>query len=158
MKRKLIIVLCMLCAALVSLSAYGEETEEETFQPLYVICKELKGRIRPGKKYEAIVSFEMWTQLMPTGRMSKDRQWVEVMTAEGDLVWCSINYLSETTELLHVYNLWDEGVRIREKPGCGRVTGIAKKEQILDITQIVMGYGKCDRGWIDMDYFIIDCE
>lgn len=61
-------------------------------------------------------------------------------------------------EVIHVYTLWDEGIKIRSKPGEGKVTGIARKNQVLEITQVVMGYGRCDKGWVDLEYFIEDCE
>lgn len=150
--KKATVILCVLCVLMAAASALAEENT------LYVMCKDLQGRIRPGKRYEALVSFDMWTPLNPTGRISDDWQWVEVRTAEGDLVWCNINYLTETRNMLRVYTLWDEGVKIRSKPGGGKVTGIARKEQVLDITQVVMGYGRCSKGWVEMDYFIIDCE
>lgn len=131
---------------------------DEEYPVLYSMSKSLQGRIRPGKQYEALVSFDLWTQLYPTGRTSDDRMWIEVRSVEGDLVWCNANYLTETMNVLHVYTLWDEGVKIRSKPGNGKATGIARKEQILEITQVVMGYGKCSKGWVEMDYFIIDCD
>ena len=130
--------------------------DEETV--LYTMSKNLQGRIRPGKKYESLVSFDIWTQLYPTGRLSDDRMWVEVRTIEGDLVWCSINYLTERIDVIHVYTLWESGVKIRSRPGGGKVTGIARKEQVLEITNVVMGYGKCSKGWVELDYFIEDYE
>lgn len=155
--KKLIAVLSALCILLTASTAFGEEPEED-YGLLYVMCKDFQGRIRPGKKFEALVSFDMWTPLKPTGRMSDDCLWVEVKTAESELVWCNINYLTETRDLLRVYTLWDEGVKIRSKPGGGKVTGTARKEQVLDITQVVMGYGRCSKGWVDMEYFIIDSD
>lgn len=152
--KKLIAVLCILCFLIPAVYACGEEERIV----LYSMSKNLQGRIRPGKKYEAVTSFDMWTPVYPTGRMSDDRMWVEVRTTESDLVWCSINYLTETRDVLHVYTLWESGVKIRSKPGAGKVTGTARREQVLEITQVVMGYGKCNKGWIEMDYFIIDCE
>ena len=154
MIRKAVSILCVLIVVIMAMHVSGGEE----YQPLYVMCKDLHGRIRPGKKYDSIVSFDMWTELEPTGRMSDDRQWVEVITAETDRVWCNINYLTETKNVLRVYTLWEEGVKIRSRPGSGKVIGIARREQALDITQVIMGYGKCSKGWVEMDYFIIDCE
>lgn len=152
--KKLIALFCVLCVLMsVSFAMCDEE-----YPVLYAMSKSLQGRIRPGKKYEALVSFDMWTQLYPTGRVSEDRMWIEVRSTEGDLVWCNVNYLTETMNVLHVYTLWEDGVKIRSRPGGGKVTGTAKREQVLEITQVVMGYGKCSKGWIDMEYFIIDCE
>lgn len=161
MKRAYIIILLlvlavMVCCMVLMNEAYSEEEEE---MPLvYAMSKNLLGRIRPGKKYEALTSFDIWTPLRPTGRMSEDRMWIEVKTWESELVWVSINYVTETRDVIRVYTLWDEGVKIRSKPGAGKTTGIAKKEQILEITQVVMGYGRCSKGWVEMDYFIQDCE
>ena len=134
------------------------DNEEPQYAPLYVMTKVLNGRTRPGKKYPALVDFEMWTPLQPTGRMSRDHQWIEIRSTEGDVVWCSINYLSERTDVFYVYHLHKDRIKIRKYPGSGKVTGYAKKEQRLEITQVVMGYGKCNKGWIDLSYFIEDCE
>lgn len=152
MKR---IIAWIIILMLVIPGALAEEEEEE-IPTLYSMSKNLQGRIRPGKKYEALTSFDMWTPLKPTGRMSEDRMWVEIRTWEDDLVWCNINYLTETQKVLHVYTLWESGVKIRSAPGGGRVTGTARREQMLEITQVVLGYGRCSKGWIELDYFIID--
>jgi len=153
------IVIVVLSFIYVANHGIAEEAEEEPeYAPLYVMTKTLNGRMRPNKKSQAIVEFEMMTPLQPTGRMSRDRQWVEIRSAEGDVVWCSINYLSERTDVFYVYHLHKEKIKIRKSPGYGRITGYAKKEQRLEITQVIMGYGKCEKGWIDLSYFIEDCE
>ena len=131
---------------------------EEQLDKLYIMSKSLNGRIRPGKKYHAVVTFEYGIPLTPTGRWSRDHQWVEIETAENDLVWCNVNYLTERREVIHVYTLNDQKIAIRKSPGYGKVTGYAKKEQVLEITQVVMGYGRCSKGWVDLSYFIEDCE
>jgi len=134
------------------------EEEDEEIRQLYVISDGLNGRIRPGKKHQKVASFDMWTILTPTGRVSQDQMWIEIKTAEGDLVWCNVNYLSERREVIHVYTLWEDGIKIRQNRGSGRVTGKAMQNEILEITQVVMGYGKCSRGWVDLSYFIEDCD
>lgn len=147
MKRAMILILAVLMITV----AAAEET------PLFVMTKTLNGRIRPGKRYQVIAEFELGTELKPTGRVSRDHGWVEIETAENDLVWCNVDYLTERKDVFHVFTL-NDSVKIRKRPGAGRVTGYARKEQVLEITQVVMGYGKCERGWVDLDYFIEDCE
>jgi len=161
---KLIIEIVLIAALICSIiwltnGAKAEEDEEEPeYAPLYVMTKSLNGRSRPGKKYPTIVEFEMWTPLQTTGRMSRDHQWIEIRSTEGDVVWCNVNYLSERTDLFYIYTLNRQPIKIRKNPGCGKVTGYAKKEQRLEITQVVMGYGKCSKGWVDLSYFIEDCD
>lgn len=154
-----ILIGAMLIGAFVFMQDAGlaEEAEEIELQPLYVMTKVLYGRIRPGKKYQAVCQFELGTPIMPTGRVSQDHLWIEICSAENDIVWCHIDYLSETKEVIRVFTLNDK-IKIRKYPGIGKVTGYAKKGQIIEITQVVMGYGKCSRGWVDLSYFLIDCE
>ena len=157
MKRLLALLIALICLFSIG---YAEE-EEEIIQEeprLYVMTKLLYGRIRPGKKYDAICEFEIGTPLEPTGRISKDHCWVEIKTAEDELVWCNVEYLTERMDVFHVFSLNDEAIKIRKHPGMGKVTGYARKEKVLEITQVVMGYGKCEKGWIDLSYFIEDCE
>ena len=153
MKRFLAIIIILI---LIFPACFAEEEEDDTV--LFVMTKSLYGRIRPGKQYPVITSFELMTPLHATGRLSSDNKWVEIETAENELVWCNIDYLTERTDVFHVYTLWDEGVKIRSKPGSGKVVGTARKNQQLEITQVVMGYGKCSKGWVDLEYFIEDCE
>lgn len=136
----------------------AEETEEPEQPKLYVMTKLLYGRIRPGKKHAALCEFELGTPLQPTGRMSDDHCWVEIETAEGELAWCNVEYLSERLDIFHIYSLGDEAIKIRKHPGAGKVTGYVRKEKVLEITQVVMGYGRCKKGWVDLSYFIEDCE
>ena len=152
MKRAIAMILA---AVLLIGAAWAEEEQEPA--PLYVMAGRLFGRIRPGKNHAVIVEFDMGTRLKPTGRMSKDHKWVEIETMENELCWCSVDYLTEREDVFHVYTL-NDSVKIRKVPGAGKVTGYARYEQVLEITQVVMGYGRCERGWVDLEYFIEDCE
>ena len=152
-----LIIVVLFFALFICETAFAEEEEEEPVY-LYVMAKSLNGRIRPGKRYQTIVEFEMDTPLVPTGRWSKDHMWVEVVSAENDYVWCNVNYLTERREVIHVYSLNSGRIKIRKAPGHGRVTGYAREGEVLEITQVVMGYGKCSKGWVDLSYFIEDCE
>lgn len=161
MKRRTERILLIIGIIILILSIFAVRNmanADEERNDLYVMTKSLNGRIRPGKRYQVVTSFELMTPLHPTGRFSSDRKWVEIETAENELVWCNIDYLTERMDIFHVYTLWDEGVKIRSKPGDGKVVGMARKNQVLEITQVVMGYGKCSKGWVDLSYFIEDCE
>lgn len=153
MRKVFAVMLSLLCLFSVGCA---EEKEEPT--PLYVMTKSLNGRIRPGKKYQTVCEFELGTPLTPTGRMSEDHMWVEVVSAENDYVWCCVDYLTERKDVFHVYSLGEQPIKIRKRPGAGKVTGYAKCEQVLEITQVVMGYGRCSKGWVDLSYFIEDYE
>ena len=152
MKR---VIAMILAAVLLIGAAWAEEEQEPAL--LYVMAGSLFGRIRPGKNHAVIEEFDMGMELHPTGRMSKDHKWVEIETMENELCWCSVDYLTEREDVFHVYTL-NDSVKIRKAPGAGKVTGYARYEQVLEITQVVMGYGRCERGWVDLEYFIEDCE
>lgn len=160
MKKIVCLIVALVCFFLCFTTdcAFGEEEDEICYNYLYVMSDSLRGRIRPGKKYHTVVEFDYGTPLTPTGRWSKDHQWLEIVSAENDLVWCSINYLTERKEVIHVFSLNDQRIAIRKCPGYGKVTGYVCKGQILEITQVIMGYGRCDKGWIDLSYFIEDCD
>ena len=132
MKRILVWIIILVLMA----PAISEEVKPDL---VYVMSDGLRGRIRPGKKYASSVVFDRWTPLQPTGRMSQDHLWIEIETSENDLVWCHVDYLTERRDVIHVYTLWDEGVKLRQRPGYGKTTGTAKKNQVLEITQVLMG-------------------
>ena len=156
MKRFIVWIIILM---LVVPAGMAEETGPVEERPvLYSMSSNLRGRIRPGKDHAVVVTFDMWAPLQPTGKVSEDHSWVEILTAESDRVWVNVNYLTERKYVFNVYTLWDEGIKIRSRPGNGKVTGTARKGQILEITNVVMGYGKCSKGWVDLDYFIEDCE
>ena len=150
MKKSFIlgIVLVFLCGFGVS------EEEGPDLNPLYIMANQLNGRARPNKKSTIEARFDHDDEVFPTGKWSADRQWVEVFGGETGTVWCSVDYLTERDEVFTVYSLNKGGIRIRSKPGAGKVTGTIRKEQRVEITQVVMGYGKCKKGWVDLSYFI----
>ena len=155
--RLLAFMLALFCFMTCGIAEEEDISQEENHK-LYVMTKLLYGRIRPGKRYSALCEFEIGTPLEPTGRISSDRCWVEIKTAEGELVWCNAEYLTERMDIFHVFSLNDEAIKIRKHLGAGKVTGYARREKIIEITQVVLGYGRCSKGWVDLSYFIEDCE
>lgn len=74
-------------------------------------------------------------------------------SAEWQAVWVHIGYFSEY--LVSGYtavNLNYDKVKIRSRPYDGRVTGYLKKGEEIEILQVVMGWGKTSKGWIDLYY------
>ena len=140
------------------LVGFGAAEESEELRPMQIIANQLNGRARPSKKSMVEVVFDHDEKLSPTGKWSADHKWVEVFGGEGGTVWCSVNYLNERKDVFTVYSLNPGKIRIRKYPGAGKVTGSVRKGQKLEITQVVMGYGKCKRGWVDLSYFIEEEE
>ena len=42
-------------------------------------------------------------------------------------------------------------IKIRSRPVKGKITGYLKKGKAIEIQLVVLGWGKCEKGWIDMD-------
>ena len=157
MRKTLAIILTL--SLLMAGAAIAEEEEEYVeLELLRVTAHQLNGRARPDKKSTVEVQFDYDDEVFPTGKWSADHKWVEVFGGEGGTVWCSVNYLTERKDVFTVYSLNPGKIRIRKYPGAGKVTGSVRKGQKLEIMQVVMGYGKCKRGWVDLSYFIEEEE
>lgn len=95
----------------------------------------------------------MWEKnddLQPTGEWSKTYKWIEVYGGECEKAWVDIRYVSERTEEFVVINLWHNKVKIRKDPVNGKVVGYLRKNKELWIDQVVLGWGHCSKGWIDL--------
>ena len=89
--------------------------------------------------------------LEATGEWSKDHKWIEVVGGETGTVWVYISYISERR---HYYakNVDYRKVKVRKWPVVGKVTGYIHRGQVVDITQTVLGWGKTNKGWVDLFY------
>lgn len=67
-------------------------------------------------------------------------------------MWCDIRYLSERNGDITVCNMDYKKIKIRKRPIDGRVTGYLRKGKELIIDRVVLGWGHCDKGWIDLSY------
>ena len=45
-------------------------------------------------------------------------------------------------------------IKIRKRPVNGTVIGYLKPGKTLTITQVVLGWGKCKYGWVDLGYLV----
>ena len=134
-------------------SARTEEVFVEN-KDLIVIADTLNGRYRPTKKSAVLAEYEFGDILKPTGKWSKDHAWIQVYHPEEKYVWVSINYISERMDIFEVYTLCDSPVKVRKYPESGKVTKYLKKEQHVEVDQVILGYGHTSYGWIDLSYFI----
>jgi len=149
---KKLIFLFLVFALIFGVSFAEEENNEHS--NLIVITDTLNGRFRPNKKASVLAEYEFGDILIPTGKWSKDHMWVQVLHPEEEYVWVNVNYISERLDIFEVYTLCDTKVRIRKSPGSGKTTGYLKKEQHVEVDQVVLGFGHTDKGWIDLSYFI----
>lgn len=96
--------------------------------------------------------FDKKDALWATGEWSEDHHWIEVVGGEGGNVWVYADYVSETLKDFKATNERFDKVKIRSRPFDGKITGYLKKGKTVEITQVVLGWGRCKRGWIDMGY------
>lgn len=118
-----------------------------------VIVKLLNGRMTPSKGAIRTAFFDEGDVLELTGRWSDDHDWVEVFAGEAGTCWVARQYVSERTEPFTVYNRDYKKIKIRKKPyEKSKVTGYLRKEREIEITKVLLGWGKCSLGWIDLYY------
>ena len=150
------ILIVGICVFLLNLlwtnGASGEEEIEHN--KVIVIVDSLNGRFRPSKSSPVLAEYTFLDELTPTGKWSKDHQWIEIYHPEEGELWVNINYISERLDIFEVYTLNDQPIKVRSKPEVGKVKKYLKKDQHVEITQVVMGYGRCEYGWLDLGYFI----
>ena len=111
----------------------------------------MNGRISPSKKSDAIAFFDKNDVLQATGEWSKDHHWIEVVGGETGCIWVYADYVNEVDYSFRVWNIDYNKVKIRSKPIDGKVVGYLKRDRSVEITQVLMGWGRCSKGWIDLD-------
>lgn len=130
------------------------KAEEDDFelQNVYVRVKLLNGRANPRRTGFIEARFDEGDILQATGEWSKDHHWIEVIGGETGTVWVYADYVSEEKRDLEYQNSDYKKVKIRARPVDGKITGYLKKGRKVTITKVVLGWGKCKKGWIDMQY------
>lgn len=150
MKRAvaLILLFCLLLG-----SAMADEYSNMEGHICTVTAKLLNGRINPSKGAMKTAFFDRGDSIELTGYWSDDHAWVEVYAGEAGACWVARQYVSERTESFIVVNTDYNRVKIRKKPSeKGRVTGYLRQGREIEITQVLLGWGKCKLGWIDLYY------
>ena len=132
---------------------YADEYSNMEGHVAVVTAKLLNGRMNPSKGAMKTAFFDRGDSVELTGYWSDDRAWVEVYAGEAGACWVARQYVTENTEPFIVVNTSYNKVKIRKKPSeKSRVSGYLKQGQEIEITQVLLGWGKCRLGWIDLYY------
>lgn len=146
-KRVICATLALLCICTTGIS----EEHTEAYNTLFVTATRLNGRFSPGKGSTITMMLDYGDDLEPTGQWSSKRGWVEVVGGENGTAWVSIQYVSEIFEPMTMTNATNGKVRIRKTPVDGKVVRWLKRGKSVTIDRVVLGWGHCKYGWIDMD-------
>lgn len=145
------IILILLTAGLLIPTA--SVSEEPTAIEMYVLASQLNGRDRPSKKAHIEARFDYGETVQCTGKWSDDMQWLEVKGGESGTCWCKAKYLTERFNSFKVENEHKTRIKIRNWPE-GKVRSYLGAGKTIEITQVLLGWGKCSRGWIDLGYLV----
>ena len=117
---------------------------------MYVTANRLNGRASPSKKATIEAVFDQGDILKATGTWSNDHTWIEVEGGEYGTCWVSISYISETIESFKAKNERYSTVKVRSHPVNGKLKRYIQKGKSVEITQVVLGWGKYSGGWVDL--------
>ena len=135
---------------------YSAKSEEESY--VYTVATVLNGRRKPTTKSADIAWFTYGDRLLRTGKWSKDRAWIQVYGGEDNVCWVHTKYVSERTEPFEVCNENNGTVNCRKNPGKGSITGKIRNGETVLISNVIDGYGRCERGWVDLEYLIEEAD
>ncbi len=151
MKRILCLLLCLLTLIpSVCIAADDSNMEGHT---VTVTAKLLNGRMNPSKGAMKTAFFDRGDTIELTGYWSDDHEWVEVYAGEAGACWVAKQYVTERTGSFTVINNDYSKVKIRKKPTeKSKTTGYLRQGKEIEITQVILGWGRCKLGWIDLYY------
>lgn len=84
---------------------------------------------------------------------SKNHKWIEVLGGDGGSMYVYYEYITERTDIYKVKNAMAGKVRARKRPVDGGVSGYIKRGQTIKIYQTIFGWGRTDKGWVDLSCF-----
>lgn len=145
----ILILLVLVCCSFVELKSAKSEGQTEL---LRVTATLLNGRLAPGKKNRIEARFDEGDILEATGEWNKTHTWVEVKGGENGTVWCDVRYVNALEKPITVKYDGKGKVKIRKAPVNGQISGYLKPGKEIEIVQSVLGWGRCSKGWIDLDY------
>ena len=133
--------------------AYAHDDTEIEGHIVTVTATLLNGRMTPSRKGLKTAFFDKGDTIELTGRWSNDHDWIEVIAGEAGNCWVAVQYVTEIEEPFTVCNRDYSKVKIRKKPSDkSKVSGYLRKNRKIEITQVLLGWGKCRLGWIDLYY------
>lgn len=112
----------------------------------------LNGRATPKKTAPIEARFDKGDELVATGEWSDDHHWIEVEGGETGTVWVYADYVSECRSYFFVVNQDFKKVKIRSRPFDGKITGYLKKGKMIEVKNLVLGWARTPKGWIDMRF------
>ena len=151
MKRILCLLLCLFVLAPSTCMAVDDSNMEG--HTVIVTAKLLNGRMNPSKGAMKTAFFDRGDTIELTGYWSDDHEWVEVYAGEAGACWVAKQYVTERTGSFIVVNNDYNKVKIRKKPTeKSKTTGYLRQGKEIEITQVILGWGRCKLGWIDLYY------
>lgn len=151
MKRILCLLLCLF-AFIPSVCIAADDSNMEG-HTVIVTAKLLNGRMNPSKGAMKTAFFDRGDTIELTGYWSDDHEWVEVYAGEAGACWVAKQYVTERTGSFTVVNNDYNKVKIRKKPTeKSKTTGYLRQGKEIEITQVILGWGRCKLGWIDLYY------
>lgn len=131
-------------------SPYGDAYEPVT---MYITGDGVNGRNEPVRKGQIGCLPFYRGDTAEAIFWSKNHKWVEVLGGENGTVYVYYEYITERTDIYKVKNLMRGKVRIRRTPVNGGVVGYVKENQTVKIYQTIFGWGRTDKGWVDLNCF-----
>ena len=151
MKRILCLLLCLLML-IPSVCTAADDSNMEG-HTVIVTAKLLNGRMSPSKGAMKTAFFDRGDTIELTGYWSDDHEWVEVYAGEAGACWVAKQYVTERTGSFTVVNNDYNKIKIRKKPTeKSKTTGYLRQGKEIEITQVILGWGRCKLGWIDLYY------
>ena len=151
MKRILCLLLCLF--VLVPSACMAVDDSNMEGHTAIVTAKLLNGRMNPSKGAMKTAFFDRGDAIELTGYWSDDHEWVEVYAGEAGACWVAKQYVTERTGSFTVINSDYNKVKIRKKPTeKSKTTGYLRQGKEIEITQVILGWGRCKLGWIDLYY------
>lgn len=151
MKRILCLLLCLF-VMIPSMCIAADDSNMEG-HTVIVTAKLLNGRMNPSKGAMKTAFFDRGDTIELTGYWSDDHEWVEVYAGESGACWVAKQYVTERTGSFTVVNNDYNKVKIRKKPTeKSKTTGYLRQGKEIEITQVILGWGRCKLGWIDLYY------
>lgn len=149
-----IVIWCITATIFLFLSCAKAEESDPDYIMLTATGSNVNCRMSADKHSYIVTELEKGQGILSTGRWSKNYRWVEVFHPEYGNLWVSYKFLTERTDSFFVETLCDDPVKIRKEAVNGRVVGKLQKGKTVEITQVVLGWGKCKQGWLDLSYCI----
>ena len=145
-------VLCVVVATLLSLALLflGSPAEAET---VCVSIREgtyLNGRMKPSTKSSVTMRLFNGDELEAVALAG---EWVEVIGGESGTSFVKAQYLNEIKSPVYYRNISNGRVRVRKTPEGNQTVAWIPKNKCVKVSRQLMGWGRINDGWIDLQYF-----